>query len=94
MIDKETKNNCNRQANCDIGNLNRQIDAAQKQIQAINKIKSEKGLEGLKPDLLNTAKARLEFPDETLTELSQRLNVTKSCLNHRLRKIVKIANEK
>ena len=51
------------------------------------------GLETLKPDLKITATVRLDNPEETLTELAERLNVSKSCLNHRLRKLVCIANE-
>jgi DNA-binding transcriptional regulator WhiA len=50
-------------------------------------------LDTLKKDLAETATARLEYPDETLSELAERLNVSKSCLNHRLRKLVLIANE-
>ena len=40
-----------------------------------------------------TAKARLDNPDETLNELAEILNISKSCLNHRLRKIVEIAEQ-
>ena len=93
IINKELSNNSNRQTNCDLGNVQRQIDGAEKQIKAINKIKSEKGLEILKKDLLETANARLNNPNDTLSELANRLGVTKSCLNHRLRKIVSIADE-
>jgi DNA-binding protein WhiA len=93
IINKELSNNSNRQANCDLGNVNRQIEAFEKQIKAINKIKSEKGLNSLKDDLKQTAIARIENPEETLSELADRLGVSKSCVNHRLRKIVKIADE-
>lgn len=92
MINRELANNSNRQKNCDLGNLNRQIEAVAKQIDAINRIKEEKGLNSLKSELYEVAVARLENPDETLSELAQRLNVSKSCLNHRLRKLVSIAN--
>ena len=93
MINRELSNNSNRQKNCDLGNVNKQVEAAAKQIDAINKIKQTIGLDSLKPDLRATAVARVENSEETLAELSERLNVTKSCLNHRLRKIVAIANE-
>ena len=59
----------------------------------IKKIDKIIGLEGLKPDLMATAKARLDNPDETLNELAEILNISKSCLNHRLRKIVEIAEQ-
>lgn len=93
MINRDISNNSNRQRNCDMGNATRQADAVNKQLQAIDKIESIIGLETLKEDLQITAKARKDNPDDTLTELSEKLFITKSCLNHRLRKIVCIAEE-
>ncbi len=93
MINREISNNSNRQKNCDLGNLSKQVEAAGKQIEAINKIEITIGLDTLKPDLRAVAIARKENPDETLLELASRLQLTKSCLNHRMRKIVCIANE-
>ena len=93
MIERELANKINRQKNCDLGNVNKQVEASVKQVKAIKKIDKIIGLEGLKPDLMATAKARLENPDETLNELAEILNISKSCLNHRLRKIVEIAEQ-
>jgi DNA-binding protein WhiA len=93
MINREIINNSNRQKNCDIANVNKQVEASAKQLAAIEKIDRIIGLETLKDDLRLTAKSRLENPDMTLNELAEHLKVTKSCLNHRLRKIVVIANE-
>lgn len=93
MINREISNTSNRQKNCDLGNVNKQIEAAAKQIAAIDKIQEVIGLDSLKSDLQEVAIARKENPDETLSELAERLNVSKSCLNHRLRKLVLIASE-
>jgi len=93
MINREIVNDSNRRKNCDLGNVNKQIEAAAKQIQAIEKIENTIGLNGLKDDLIATAIARRENADETLMELAERLGVSKSCLNHRLRKLVSIADE-
>lgn len=93
MINREISNTSNRQKNCDLGNVNKQIEAAARQISAINKIDEIIGLNSLKPDLQEVAEARRENPEETLNELAERLNVSKSCLNHRLRKLVSIAGE-
>ena len=93
MINRELSNNSNRQKNCDLGNVNKQVEAAAKQIEAIKRISETIGLDTLKKDLAETAKARVENPEETLSELAERLDVTKSCLNHRLRKLVLIASE-
>ena len=93
IIERELSNMSNRQANCDIGNVNRQLEATEKHITAINKIIEKKGLDYLKEDLKITAIARLEFKGDTLSELAERLNISKSCLNHRLRKIVAVSEE-
>lgn len=93
MINREMKNISNRQKNCDLGNVNKQIEASAKQISAIDKIESTIGIESLKKELAEVALARKENPEETLNELAERLSLGKSCLNHRLRKIVAIANQ-
>ncbi len=93
MINREIINDSNRRKNCDLGNVNKQIEASAKQVEAIEKIKQVIGFETLKEDLRVTAIARCEYADETLSELAERLGVSKSCLNHRLRKLVTIAKE-
>ena len=93
IIERELINNSNRRKNCDLGNVNKQVEASAKQILAINKIEEKLGFDNLKEELYQTAIARRENSEETLSELAQRLNVSKSCLNHRLRKLVQIASE-
>jgi DNA-binding protein WhiA len=93
MVNREFANNINRQKNCDLGNVNKQVEASAKQISAIDKIEQVIGLDTLKPDLMQVAKMRKDFPEDTLSELAERLNLSKSCLNHRLRKLVCIADE-
>ena len=44
-------------------------------------------------DLREVAVSRLENPEETLSELAERLNISKSCLNHRMRKLMELAGE-
>ena len=93
MVSREFANNINRQKNCDLGNVNKQVEASAKQISAIDRIDKIVGLDTLKVDLRQVAFARKEFPEDTLNELAERLNLSKSCLNHRLRKLVCIADE-
>lgn len=93
MINRELANKINRQKNCDLGNVSKQVEASAKQIKAIKKIQQTIGLDSLSKDLEATAKNRIDYPDDTLLELAERLSVSKSCLNHRLRKILAIANE-
>ncbi len=93
VIERQLTNKSNRQKNCDVGNISRQIDASTKQTEAIEIIKNTVGLESLKPDLKLVASARLNYPEDTISELANKLNITKSCLNHRLRKLIQIAYE-
>ncbi len=93
MINRELKNRSNRQKNCDIANVNKQVEAAAKQLESIEKISTIIGLDTLKEDLRKTAIARMENPDLTLGELAEELKISKSCLNHRLRKLNVIAEE-
>ncbi len=93
MIEREISNKSNRQKNCDLGNLNRQVNATAHQIDSINKIIKAGLLEKLKPPLKETALARLDNPEDSAIELAEKLNVTKSCFMHRMRKLIKIAEE-
>lgn len=88
---KEAKNNYNRKLNCEISNMSKQMGASAKQINAVMKIDEILGLESLPESLRAVAKARLENKDLTLSELAEALGISKSCLNHRLRKIVELS---
>ncbi|MBO6263579.1 MAG: DNA-binding protein WhiA [Clostridia bacterium] len=91
-VEKEVSNNENRRLNCEVSNLNKQTVAAVKQIVAARKIEEILGLDNIDLKLKETAKARIESKGMTMSELAAHLGVTKSCLNHRLRKIVEIAD--
>ncbi len=94
-IFNEMKNKVTRRANCDIANINKSVAAATEQLAAINKIKSKKGLGALPPVLEEMARLRLDNPDANLKELGDMVNppISKSGVNHRLKKIIKIAEE-
>lgn len=94
-IMKEMRNNVNRIVNCETANLSKTVNAAVRQVESIKLIESEIGLERLPKNLREVAKLRLSFPDESLKELGAMLNppVGKSGVNHRLRRIEKIADE-
>lgn len=83
----------NRQVNCDAANLEKAIDAAQSQIKSIRFLESQQLLEDLPDKLKETANLRLENPHCTLTELADFFSppLSKSALNHRLRKLVALA---
>jgi len=94
-IMKEMRNNVNRLVNCETANLSKTVNAAVRQVESIKLIESEIGLQRLPRNLREIAELRLSFPDESLKELGELLNppVGKSGVNHRLRKIEKIAEE-
>ncbi len=90
-VEKDVNNDMNRKINCEMSNMVKQMDASVKQIRAINRISETKGLDSLPLPLKQVAAARLENKKSTLNELAELLGISKSCLNHRLRKIVEIA---
>lgn len=94
-IIKEIRNSANRKANCETANIEKMVNAASPQINAINKIKKEKGLDYLSEPLKEMALIRLENPDSSLIDLAQMFDppLSKSGVNHRLKRIVKIAQE-
>lgn len=94
-VAKEIRNGANRAINCDMANLNKTLDAAAQQRLAIEELKRCGGLSRLPEKLRQTAQLRLDYPEMTLGELAERSDppVSKSCLNHRMRKILEIARE-
>ncbi len=92
IIKKDINNETNRRVNCEMANIDKQIVASEHQIKSINVIIDTVGLDSIPETLKETAKLRLENPESTLGELSKLSGLTKSCLNHRLRKLIEIAN--
>lgn len=94
-VEKDLRNSINRRLNCDNANLDKAVDAAQEQLEAIRALTSA-GLMAQLPDKLQqTAALRLEYPELALSELAEEFDppITKSCLNHRLRKLMSLAQE-
>lgn len=94
-IMKEVRNNVNRLVNCETANLSKTVNAAVRQIESIKLIKKEIGIERLPRNLREIAELRINYPDVSLKELGEMLEppVGKSGVNHRLRRIEKIADE-
>jgi DNA-binding protein WhiA len=94
-IYKEMRNNVNRLVNCETANLSKTVDAAVRQAESIRTIKEKTGLKKLPLGLREVAELRLNYPDISLKELGEMLSppIGKSGVNHRLRKIEKIAEE-
>ncbi len=93
-IEKETNNNNNRVDNCAAYNMDKALNKAVEQIQAIEKIRQSVGLTALPEDLLYVAVLRQENPTSNLTELAQLCDgrMSKPSLSRKLKKIVEFAN--
>jgi len=89
---KSMRNSVNRKVNCETGNLSKTVNASLKQQESIAYISAHMGLDKLSAALLEVAEARITHPDATLEELTVLLGaVSKSGVNHKLRKLVSMA---
>ncbi|WP_010175271.1 DNA-binding protein WhiA [Bacillus coahuilensis] len=90
------RNSVNRLVNCETANLNKTIGAALRQVENIRYIESTVGLKILPDKLREIAELRVAYQDVTLKELGEMVTsgaVSKSGINHRLRKIDQIADQ-
>ncbi|WP_288867937.1 DNA-binding protein WhiA [uncultured Parvimonas sp.] len=90
---KEIKNNTNRLTNCETANLDKTLNTSFTQIDAINTVYKKYGKENLDKNLLDLCELRLKNPTFSLKELAEVLNISKSGVNHRFKKIIDMANK-
>lgn len=92
---RDMRNNVNRLVNCETANLSKTVNAAVKQIEAIKQIKEKGKFTELSDNLKEIAELRINNPEMSLIELGKMTNppIGKSGVNHRLKAIVKIAEE-
>ncbi len=88
---KDRTNNANRVNNCSVSNIDKTVTASVNQVRAIEIISATIGLQSLDKMLFDVAEARLADKNASMQELSDRLKISKSCLNHRMRKILELA---
>ncbi len=93
---RDIRNRVNRKVNCETANLSKTINAAVKQIEDIKYLQETEEFKHLSTSLQEIAILRLENPDASLQELGKLLKtpIGKSGVNHRLKAIQKIAEEK
>jgi DNA-binding protein WhiA len=95
-IVRDMRNSVNRLVNCETANLNKTIGAALRQVENIRYIDRTVGLQILPGKLREIAELRVNYQDVTLKELGEMVsggNISKSGINHRLRKIDEIADK-
>ena len=92
-VEKDMRNVINRKVNCDTANADKTVAAAQQQLAAIRRLEEEPGLGSLPEGLQQAALLRIANPEASLADLAQLSvpSVTKSCLSHRLKKLVELA---
>lgn len=95
MATRQLRNKVNRQTNCVSANIEKTVSASIRQNDAIELIVQKIGLESLPTDLQNIALLRMANPEESLEELVKlaTFKITKSALNYRLNKLIKIADK-
>jgi len=93
-IEKDMRNSVNRKVNCDTANVSKTVDASATQIEAIERIETAGAFTALSEKLKQTARLRMHYPELSIKELADISTppVTKSCMNHRLRKLVEISD--
>ncbi len=91
--EKELRNGVNRRVNCEAANLDKAVDAAQEQLEAIRRLYELDRVEGLNAALKETIVLRETYPELTLSQLAEEFEppITKSCLNHRMRKLMELS---
>lgn len=95
LAQRNLRENVMRATNCDHNNMIRQLDAAQRQVAAIQALKTSQKWAALPSSLREIAELRLQNPDITLEQLGELLMppLGKSGVNHRMRKLMAMAEE-
>lgn len=94
-VEKDMRNAVNRRVNCDSANADKVVSAAQEQLDAIRKIEKTTGLQSLPEKLREAALLRIANPAASLSDLAALSipPVSKSCINHRLRRLTELGGE-
>ena len=94
-IEKDVKNKVNRIINFEMSNISKTVEAANIQLESIAYINKKIGISALPDNLQSIAKLRLENPEASLKDLGNMLDepISRSGVNHRLDRIVKIAEK-
>lgn len=94
-IYREIRNQENRRSNCDTANISKTVDSSAKQLRAIRRLKESGRFRTMDGELQKTALLREQYPEDSLQELADAHTppITKSGVNHRLKKIVELGGE-
>ena len=94
-LEKDLNNKVNRRCNCDDANTSKVVEAAQEQLSAIRRLRERGILEKLPWKLNQAARARIDNPSASLSELASMMEppITKPAMNNRMKKLILLAKE-
>jgi len=94
-VEKHLRGSVNRRVNCDAANLDKAVDAAQDQMEAIRRLEERGMLQSLPDKLKEVVDLRAAHPEYTLAQLAELCQppITKSAMSHRLKKLVELAEK-
>lgn len=88
---REVSAQVNRRLNFETANLDKTAGSSSRQLAAIRRLEESGRLERLPSALREIARVRLDHPEQNLDELARRLRLSKSGINHRLRRLMAAA---
>lgn len=94
-IEKQFRNEANRRTNCEAGNITRAVNAAARTLDVLRRMESSGTISQLPEELSDIARLRLSYPEASLSQLASLTTppLTKSGVNHRLQKIMELAEK-
>jgi len=92
-VGRDVRARLNRLLNAEEANLGRTVQAADRQLAAIARLEAEGRLAILGEGLRETAALRRRMPDADLDTLATALGLSRSAVNHRLRRLVELASD-
>lgn len=90
---KKRAKETNRQVNFEAANIKRSADAALEQVNLIERLLKKKKIETIDADLRTVIRARMKYKRISMAELAEKINISKSAVNHRFIRIRKLLGE-
>jgi len=91
---REVSGEVNRRLNFETANIGKTIGSGLRQAAAIERLEVNGGLDRLPPALREMARWRSAHPELNLGELAGRMELSKSAVNHRLRRLQELADSR
>jgi len=92
-VGRDVRARLNRLLNAEEANLARTVRAADRQLSAISRLEATGAFGSLAPGLRDAAATRRHMPDADLDTLASALGISRSAMNHRLRRLVELASD-